>query len=375
MEAHPEYRCFTLDGQTIVIEDYLELRPENEGRLRALIEAGRIVIGPWLVKQFCRAVNRTSAVCSAASASPSGSAAASVGHCADQFGHIAQMPQLMRQLGLTSACLWRGVPDAIPGWSFWWEAPDGTRLPVLYLRNSYSSGWRLRTTWKTCSNAPAARRPTAETTSPPLMNGTDHCGSSAMCRRRWRPRRPRYEYQMVTLGEYEQAQLDADRRGHVGRRTAVAGPVERARRGAVSRMNIKQRDFEVSGAIEKYAEPLELLAHLHGGPDCMPALKQAWRLLLENSPHDSICGCSVDQTHREMMPRYDRAEQLAKQVARESLWHLTRRLEAPEPGDLWCGDRWRMLKRSWSATCGLMAGGGTAAAGWHRRALLARTGR
>jgi alpha-mannosidase len=148
MERHPEYTCFNLDGQTVVIEDYLELRPENEGRLRALIEAGRIVIGPWFVQpdeflpsgeSHIRSLQRGIRYAERLGGS------LKVGHCADQFGHIAQMPQLMTQLGLTSACLWRGVPGDIPGWSFRWEAPDGTRLPVLYLRNSYSSGWRLPT--------------------------------------------------------------------------------------------------------------------------------------------------------------------------------------------------------------------------------------
>src|SRR6185437_15689328 len=77
---------------------------------------------------------------------------------------------------------------------------------------------------------------------------------------------------------------------------------------------------------------LELLAWLHHGPDGAPALRHAWRLALENTPHDSICGCSVDQTHREILPRYDRAEQLARQVARESAAYLHRHLDIPAAG-------------------------------------------
>jgi mannosylglycerate hydrolase len=41
LEARPEYR-FTLDGQAIVIEDYLEIRPEMEERLRGLLAGGRM---------------------------------------------------------------------------------------------------------------------------------------------------------------------------------------------------------------------------------------------------------------------------------------------------------------------------------------------
>ena len=340
MEQHPEYVCFNLDGQSIVIDDYLELRPENEGRLRAMLESGRIVIGPWWVqpdeflpsgeshiRSFQKGIRFADRL----------GGSLRVGLCGDQFGHIAQMPQIMSQLGLTSATLWRGVPDSVPGWSFHWEAPDGTRLPVLYLRNSYSSGWRLpsepddlvertrRQERELPDGAPAV-----------LMNGTDHSRMekhvpAALAAAAGRG----YDYKLGTLADYQRAVFEAgiDEHVHVGelrspdRSNVLVGVLS-------ARVNIKQRDFEVSRALERYAEPLELLCYLHHGPDGTPALRHAWRLLLENSPHDSICGCSVDQTHREMFPRYDRAEQLANEIARESMGHLVSRLEVPDGGGL-----------------------------------------
>lgn len=340
MEAHPDYRCFNLDGQSIVIADYLELRPENEVRLRALIEAGRILIGPWWVqpdeflpsgeshiRSFQKGIRFAERL----------GGSLRIGHCADQFGHIAQMPQLMSQLGMTSACLWRGVPDSVPGWSFWWEAPDGTRLPVLYLRNSYSSGWRLPTNVDDFIERIRRQERERRDDEPALlMNGTDHSRAEFGVPATIAAAAGRgYEIRMATLPEYEAAMLDAGLDEHVHGGELRSPDRSNVLVGVLSaRANIKQRDFQVSSAIERYAEPLELLAVLHGGPDSLPALRQAWRLLLENSPHDSICGCSVDQTHREMFPRYDRAEQLARQVARESAAHLVTRLEVPEGGGL-----------------------------------------
>ncbi|MBA4180505.1 MAG: hypothetical protein C0506_07955 [Anaerolinea sp.] len=340
MEQHPEFEYFNLDGQSIVIEDYLELRPENEGRLQAMLQSGRIVIGPWWVqpdeflpsgeshiRSFQRGIRFADKL----------GGSLRVGHCADQFGHIAQMPQIMKQLGLTSACLWRGVPDAIPGWSFHWQAPDGTRLPVLYLRNSYSSGWRLpHDAEEMVERTRRQERELRDGAPAVLMNGTDHSRMEkhvpeALANAAGRG----FEYRLATLAQYEQAVFEAgiDEIVHEGelrspdRSNVLVGVLS-------ARMNIKQRDFEVSGWLEKYAEPLELLAYLHHGPDGAPALRHAWRLQLENSPHDSICGCSVDQTHREMFPRYDRAEQLARQIARESMAHLVQRLEAPAGGGI-----------------------------------------
>ncbi|MDZ7728950.1 MAG: hypothetical protein U5Q44_12555 [Dehalococcoidia bacterium] len=98
MEANPGYRCFNLDGQSIVIDDYLRFRPENESRLRALVESGRVLIGPWWVQpdeflptgeSHIRNLQRGIRYADRVGGSMR------IGHCADQFGHIAQVPQLI----------------------------------------------------------------------------------------------------------------------------------------------------------------------------------------------------------------------------------------------------------------------------------------
>ncbi|WP_322818506.1 hypothetical protein [Tepidiforma sp.] len=340
MEREPDYRCFNLDGQSIVIADYLELRPENEGRLRALIESGRIVIGPWWVQpdEFLpSAESHVRSLQRGIRFAERMGGALRVGHCADQFGHIAQLPQVMRQLGLTSACLWRGVPDSIPGWSFWWEAPDGTRIPVLYLRNSYSSGWRLPAEPDDLiERVRRQERDLREGLPALLMNGTDHSRMEPHVPSALKAAAGRgYTFRMATLAEYEAAVLEAGVDDVVHRGELRSSDRSNVLVGVLSsRIYLKQRDFEVARALERYAEPLELLARLHAGPDGSPALRHAWAIALENTPHDSICGCSVDQVHREMLPRYDRAEQLAMQVARESAAHLIRRVATPPQGGL-----------------------------------------
>ena len=63
-----------------------------------------------------------------------------VGYLPDMFGHIAQMPQLLRLAGLEHAVVWRGVPSAIDQTAFWWRAPDGSTVRAEYLYGSYSNG-------------------------------------------------------------------------------------------------------------------------------------------------------------------------------------------------------------------------------------------
>ena len=96
---------------------------------------------------------------------------------------------------------------------------------------------------------------------------------------------------------------------------------------ASSRIHQKQRNFNVETLLEKYAEPLSAWAWLHGAPYPAGFLAESWRLLLLNHPHDSICGCSNDQVHREIEIRYDQAEQLAALVQEESTNFLSQQID------------------------------------------------
>jgi mannosylglycerate hydrolase len=56
LEHEPDLR-FTLDGQTAAVDDYLEVRPEMEPRVSALVHVGKLAVGPWRVLLDCRSRN------------------------------------------------------------------------------------------------------------------------------------------------------------------------------------------------------------------------------------------------------------------------------------------------------------------------------
>src|SRR6202011_139027 len=66
--------------------------------------------------------------------------AMAVGYLPDMFGHVAQMPQLLRLAGFEHAVVWRGVPAALDRSAFWWQAPDGSTVRAEYLRVGYGNG-------------------------------------------------------------------------------------------------------------------------------------------------------------------------------------------------------------------------------------------
>ncbi len=182
MEADPEFRFFVLDGQTIVLEDYLEIRSENAERLRRLIREGRVLIGPWYILPDEFLVSGESVIRNllrgAAISREWGTPRMPIGYLPDQFGHIAQMPQLLRRAGLGAAVLWRGVPPAITENEFRWEAPDGSPVFCVYLSDSYSNGATLPTDAgglaTRLERTVAAIEPFDRTGLLLIMNGSDH---------------------------------------------------------------------------------------------------------------------------------------------------------------------------------------------------------
>src|SRR5213592_3470096 len=132
--------AFTFDGQTAAVEDYLEVRPEAEGRLRRLAERGQLALGPWRILNDEFLVSGETIVRNLESGWRRAQAlggAMPVGYLPDQFGHVAQLPQVLRRAGLASAVLWRGVPAAIDHHAFLWEAPDRSTVRAEYLPAGY----------------------------------------------------------------------------------------------------------------------------------------------------------------------------------------------------------------------------------------------
>ena len=49
LESDESFEHFVLDGQAVVLEDYLEARPENAERIAKLVRLGALSLGPWYV--------------------------------------------------------------------------------------------------------------------------------------------------------------------------------------------------------------------------------------------------------------------------------------------------------------------------------------
>jgi len=351
-----DYCYFMLDGQTVVLDDYLQVRPERAEDLRRYIQAGRILIGPWyilpdefLVSPEALVRNLLEGDRDARRFGPKMMS----GYIPDPFGHIGQMPQILRGFGIETAAVWRGLAEE--PCEFWWQAPDGSRVLMAYLRGSYGNAAGILTDNLDLfvNEARRLRDELAEHAAAPhvlLMHGVDHMEPQAET-----SRAVAYANQRLDRGQLLHstlpAYLAAVRQALEGvDLPVVTGELRSSRRAPLlpgvlsARMWIKQRNQQCQTLLERWAGPFSVWAGLLPGPKpsgalrCPEAaLREAWRLLMLCHPHDSICGCSIDQVHEEMRPRFDQAEQIAEEITGQSLAALaavvdTEAVEAQSPG-------------------------------------------
>jgi len=321
---------FHLDGQTAMIDDYLERRPERAEDLAALVRSGRLSAGPWVTQMDEFLTSGESHIrnleMGLARAEQLGGALR-LGYMPDQFGHIGQMPQLLRMAGLERAMVWRGVPASIERSSFRWRSPDGSEVVTEYLPHGYSNGSSFEQTDDEASLAAAiaasvdALRPFSIDDRAVVMVGYDHAGPDATLPDRlhepgvriaglasYVEGRDAPDYLPVWTGE-----LRSSARAHLLPNVYSA------------RVHQKRERGRVEALVERYAEPLAALVPGFGWPQ--EELRRAWTLLLWNGAHDSACGCSHDQVAIDVDGRFLEARAICGDVVERALISLGSRVQ------------------------------------------------
>ena len=336
LERDASYSHFMLDGQLAVIDDYLEVRPENEGRLRALAAAGRLSVGPWYILMDEFLASGETIVRNLEMGLLRGAAFGGVmelGYLPDMFGHIAQMPQILSQAGFGDAVVWRGVPSQVTKNAFVWEAPDGSSVRAEYLPVGYGNGAALP------DDAKALVRRTRDNVEEVAsfliddllcMNGSDHLMPQPSLGRvvaEANDVQDEFAFEVTSLPHY----LEGTTTGGL---TRVQGELRSGFRANMlmgvtsNRVDVKRLGALAERELERRAEPL---ASLFQEPAAYPdrLLELAWREMVRNSAHDSICACSVDDVVDAVLHRYAEARAIAAGLADRAVKAFTRSLSRP----------------------------------------------
>ena len=354
LKADPDYKYFLLDGQAIILEDYLQVRPERESDLIHYIKNGRLFIGPWYVspdefliapESLVRNLLEGNQLCQKYGGRMS------VGYLPDTFGHIGQMPQILQGFGIETACLWRGLKDQ--PCELIWKAPDGSSVFLSYLRDSYSNAANLTTSnpdkfIDEINERSLSLSPYSVTGQLLLMHGTDHMEpptdlTSAL-------RTYQLQSHQNTLIHSNLPQYFNSIRSHLDSTGAqlplICGELRSSKHTALlqnvlsTRISLKQRNHLCENDLIKWVEPLSAWVSLLdistsapelGNQNNLPRnylthqnsiIRYAWKLLMQCHPHDSICGTSIDQVANEMRVRFDQVDQINRDLINQGLQKL-----------------------------------------------------
>ncbi len=369
LESDASYNYFLLDGQAIILEDYLQIRPDREQELSKFIKNGRLLIGPWYIspdeflvspESHIRNLLEGDRLCQKYGGKML------VGYLPDTFGHIGQMPQILQGFGIETACAWRGLDEQPCELS--WQAPDGSEVLLSYLRDSYSNAASL-----TPSNPEkfihevdersASLSSHSQTGQLLLMHGTDHMEPSAELTQainHYQLEARQNKLVHSSLPNY----FDALRSGVTSagiQFPIITGELRSSRHAALlqnalsTRIWLKQRNQACETDLLNWVEPLSAFTSLlhtnvppyaPTNPSPYPKytsswaaiIRSTWKLLIQCHPHDSICGTSIDQVAKEMGIRFDQVDQINHELINQCLQTISDHI------DTYAGDNQRLLE-------------------------------
>lgn len=345
-EEDPDFNSFHLDGQTILLDDYLQVRPENRDKIQEAISKGKLHIGPFYILQDGFLISPESNVRNmliGAEESKKWGDPVKLGYFPDTFGNMGQGPQLMRKARLETAAFGRGVKPIgfdnqvletesynSPYSEMYWKSPDQSEILGLLFANWYSNGNEIpsekEAAIKFWDQKLAEAEQFASTKHLLFMNGCDHqpvqrdiTKAIALANELY----PEYEFIHSNFTDY----IDAVQKDLPENLGIIEGELTSQETDgwytlantASSRVYLKQWNTKVQRQLENIAEPLASMAYEITGHYPHDQLDYAWKTLLQNHPHDSICGCGVDEVYHGMIPRFEGANEVGKYIAEEAV--------------------------------------------------------
>ena len=360
LDRDPEYRHFVLDGQTVPLDDYLEIRPERRADIERLVREGRLVIGPGYVLPDEFLIGGESHIRNLMTGIRSARAYGKpmmVGYAPDAFGHIAHLPAILRGFGIDSVLIWRGVGAEVTTSEFRWAAPDGSEVLAVHFPYGYGMLPALPEDPEilrgALNNIRGLLEPLATTRYILVPNGTDHLPAHTGLSGVIKHANEILDGAEMVHGDYRS--FIEDVRRELGENLAslprLEGEFRSSQRSNVlagvlsTRIWLKQRYQECEDLLARYAEPLAAWRWMleqgeeqgtrnmeHGSNGATRGLlRHAWRLLVQNAPHDSVTGCSVDDVYEDVGARFNRCQQIAEAVVYDSHRYIADR--AARPGE------------------------------------------
>ncbi|MCK1160555.1 alpha-mannosidase [Streptococcus uberis] len=321
LESNPDYPSYILDGQTAILEDYFQVKPENIDRVKKLVQNGRLIIGPWVSQTDEMTVGAESITRnllygykdSLALGQPM-----AIGYLPDSFGQTSQLPMILNQFDIKYSIFWRGVSERVgtDKTEFYWESDDGSKVLVQLLPLGYAIGKYLPTD-------PEALKKRMDTyfqvldkgatgKTELLPNGHDQMPIQQNIFEILDELRKLYPDREFFLSKYENVFEEIEKNEGLDtiKGEFLDGKYQRVHRSIfATRQDLKILNTKIENKITNILEPLMSIGYSLGFNYEHGLLEVIWKLLLKNHAHDSMGACCSDKVHQEIKARYLEAEE------------------------------------------------------------------
>lgn len=346
LESDPDYKYYVLDGQTAVLEDYLAIKPENKVRIKTLVQAGKLIIGPWYSQTDTMQVSGESIVRNMMYGirdclqfgEPM-----KIGYLPDSFSMSAQLPMIYNGFGIKRAMFWRGCSErhGTDKTEFIWESNDGSEVTTQILPLGYAIGKylpedeqglrkRLDSYFKVLESASITKDIL-------LPNGHDQMPIQKnifQVMNKLREIYPEREFKMSRFEDvFEKIEAIYNQLDRVKGEFNDGKYMRVHRTISSTRMDIKIAHAEIENKIVNILEPLASIAWSLGFEYHHGLIEKMWKEIMKNHAHDSIGCCCSDKVHQEIMNRFILADDMAENLIRFYMRKIVDNMPAKKDSD------------------------------------------
>lgn len=319
LEEHPDC-IYILDGQSVMIDDYLEMDKGAEKKLRKYIQNGQLRVGPFYTQTDLLLVHGESVFRNlyyGIKRAREFGKPMLIGYAPDTFGHASQMPQIYNTFSIGSTFFWRGFSELKAQHSdFFWEGVDGTRILGVNLAAGYQGAKYLEEEEEALKNRMEKIMKVLDTYSRGsgrlVMNGHDQMPIQKNIDGILETLRKLYPEDELEIGDFESylETLPLDKLETVKGELTHSKHARIHRTIGSTRMDIKLLNTEIENKLFHLLEPLAVIGVEAGIEYPHGVIEEILKILFGVHAHDSIGGCNSDAVNRDIYHRLLNAKEM-----------------------------------------------------------------
>lgn len=335
LEASGQYGSFLLDGQSSLIEDYLNWRPQERKRVEKLVKEKKLILGPWYTQTDQYLASGESIINNlriGMKQSDELGGHMNVAYVPDSFGQESSMPQIYQQLGIDDAVLYRGFSlDDTKQSEFTWQGEDGSEISVFRMACGYFIGGVVDETklaqlmteepFKTVVDQ-------ASTDNVLFPNGSDMAplrfDLPEFIERLNQANKGKFTFEVASLEDYITAVKEAKPELRLITGEQDCGKDMRVHKSiSSSRADLKALNTKLQNYLANVVEPVLALGSYFGLPYPSKTLEDLWKKMAKNAAHDSMGNCVSDRVNADIKARYQKVEDIATALVEVTLRQIS----------------------------------------------------